>query len=76
MMLVAFVGCGQNAPAEQSATAAPAESVEATDAPTEAQTEAAPVVLNVVGSTSVGPVIEALKEKYIAANPHVTINVA
>ncbi len=77
MMLVAFVGCGQTTPVEESATVTPSESVEATEASAEAPTEAPaePVVLNVVGSTSVGPVIEALKEKYIAANPNVTINV-
>ena len=61
MMLVTFAGCGQ------------AETTRESPASTEALAE--PVVLNVVGSTSVGPVIEALAEKYIAANPHVTINV-
>ncbi len=77
MMLMAFAGCGQatpSAPAEGSVTeAADAPSVEATEAPAEAPAE--PVVLNVVGSTSVGPAIEAMAELYIAANPNVTINV-
>lgn len=79
MMLVAFVGCGQTTPAAESSApvATEAPSVEATEAPSVEATEAPaePVVLNVVGSTSVGPVIEALAEKYIAANPNVTINV-
>ena len=59
MMLVAFAGCGQ---------------AETTQDPP-ASTETPTVVLNVVGSTSIGPAIEALAERYIEANPHVTINV-
>ena len=76
MMLVAFVGCGQAAPSLSAES--PAPTVEATEAAAESPSEASsaePVVLNVVGSTSVGPVIEALAEKYIAAHPNVTINV-
>lgn len=80
MMLVAFVGCAQSTPAEESpaATEAPAVTEAPSEEPTTEASEevsAEPVVLKVAGSTSVGPVIEALAEKYTAANPHVTIDV-
>ena len=76
MMLVAFVGCGQAAPSPSDESPAPsAEATEAAGASSSEASSAEPVVLNVVGSTSVGPVIEALAEKYIAVHPNVTINV-
>ncbi len=78
MMIVAFAGCGQAAPSESAESSAPAAteapSVEATEAPTEAPS-AEPVVLKAAGSTSVGPVLEALVELYIAENPNVSIDV-
>ena len=62
MMLVAFVGCGQATPSASAESSAPAVSESASEpaevsseAPSE-EVSAEPVVLNVVGSTSVGSV--------------------
>ncbi len=80
MVLVAamlFAGCGQatdttspSQSAEQSVSAEVSQS-----ASPEVSESAEPVMIKVAGSTSVGPVIEALAEKYMAAHSNVTINV-
>ena len=80
MVLVAamlFTGCGQ-----ATDTTSPSQSAEQSvstedsqTASTEVSESAEPVIIKVAGSTSVGPVIEALAEKYTAAHPNVTINV-
>ncbi len=77
-MVAAFVGCAPaaNEPVatEAPATEAPAAEAPATEAPaTEAPAE--PVSIKTAGSTSVGPVMEALAELYTAANPNVEITV-
>jgi phosphate transport system substrate-binding protein len=79
-MVAAMAGCGTSTPAP-SATEAPAatdapavsEAPAATDASSEAPAEN--VTIKTAGSTSVGPVIEALAEKYMAANSNVEITV-
>lgn len=77
MMLVAFVGCGQATPSASAESSAPAvseaPSVEATEASTE--TLAEPVLIKAAGSTSVGPVLQALAETYMGENKNWTINV-
>lgn len=83
MVLAAiFAGCGTSAP---STSAPPAATENASVAPTEAATEAAsqapteapaePVSIKTAGSTSVGPVMEALAEMYNAKYPNVEIDV-
>ena len=81
-MVAALVGCGTPAAQESDAsTTAPATSAAAvaTTAPaTSAPASEAPaekVAIKGAGSTSVGPVIEALAEKYMAENPNVEITV-
>jgi phosphate transport system substrate-binding protein len=80
-MVAAMAGCGSTATPDTSASTAPsateAPSKAATEAPTEAATEAPaePVSIKTAGSTSVGPVIEALAEKYMAEFPNVEITV-
>ena len=81
-MVAAMAGCGSSATPDTSASTAPS----ATEAPpvaasTEASVEASaeapaePVSIKTAGSTSVGPVMEALAEKYMAENPNVEITV-
>ncbi len=79
MMLVAFAGCGQAvssaSPSAQSSAPTEAPTQAPTEAPTQAPTEAQPVLIKAAGSTSVGPVLEALAEEYTKQNPNWTINV-
>ncbi len=78
-MVTALVGCGTPAAETPAATKAPATEAPATEAPaTEApatEASAEPVSLITAGSTSVAPVMEALVELYVAANPNVEITV-
>ncbi len=72
-----FTGCGN---ASQTASESASESVSASEAASVSPSEAASpsleeVLIQVAGSTSVGPVIEALAEKYMEAHPNVSINV-
>ena len=86
-LLFAFVGCAKTDTVEDTTEDTTQDTTEdvaqdttedttgdATEEDT-TQEEAEAVVIKVAGSTSVGPVIEALAEKYTAANPNVTINV-
>lgn len=83
MVLAAiFAGCGTSAPAASNTPAATqnestAPSQDPTEAPTQAPTEipAEPVSIKTAGSTSVGPVMEALAEMYNAKYPNVEIDV-
>lgn len=75
-MALLFTACAQNntTPSETVSESAPV--VSASEQPSESpseQHEAA--IIKVAGSTSVGPVIEALAEKYMATHSWVTINV-
>ncbi len=63
-MVAALVGCG-----------APAAEIPAPTEASEMEATAEPVALKTAGSTSVAPVIEALVELYVAANPNVEITV-
>ncbi len=63
-MVAALVGCGTPAAETPAATDA-----SATEVPAE------PIALKTAGSTSVAPVMEALVELYVAANPNVEITV-
>ena len=83
-LLFAFVGCAQNTDTTEETTDVEATDetvVESTDTPTDEATDeetdetAEEVVIKVAGSTSVGPVIEALAEMYIEDHPNVTIDV-
>jgi|AGTN01.1.fsa_nt_gi ABC-type phosphate transport system, periplasmic component len=72
-----FAACGQTG-AETSGS--PSQSVSAgetasTKPSTEASKPAEPVNIKAAGSTSVGPALEALAEKYMAAHTNVTIDV-
>lgn len=79
MVLVAallFAGCGQATDtASPSQSAEQSVSAEVSQSAPETSEAAEPVIIKVAGSTSVGPVIEALAEKYMAAHTNVTINV-
>ena len=69
-----FAGCGQTTEESASASQSADQSVQqSTEQSTEQSAE--DVMIKIAGSTSVGPVIEALAEKYMAAHPNVTINV-
>jgi phosphate transport system substrate-binding protein len=75
-----FTGCANTdttPSAETSAAASPSVSTAPQSPSTEASASESleEVVIKVAGSTSVGPVIEALAEIYTEAHPNVTINV-
>jgi len=81
MVLVAallFAGCGQatntTSPSQSAEQSKSAEVSQSSSAP-ETSEAAEDVMIKIAGSTSVGPVIEALAEKYMEAHPNVTINV-
>lgn len=76
-MALLFTACAQpDTTPSETASESPAESVAASVEPSvEATPEPEEVIIKVAGSTSVGPVIEALAEKYMEAKPWVTINV-
>ncbi len=73
-MLVAFTGCGTPAAQTPPATEAPAADAPATEVPA-ADAPAQQVSIKTAGSTSVGPVVEALAERYMAAHQNVEISV-
>lgn len=81
LLATALVGCA--APAAPQATAAPAPAAtaapvaEATAAPAATEAPAAPLSgnLKVIGSTSVGPLMVAIKDMFIETNKDVTIDV-
>ena len=76
-MALLFAACAQTdtTPSETASESA-AETVSASVEPSvEATPEPEKVNIKVAGSTSVGPVIEALAEKYMEAKPWVTITV-
>ena len=75
-MALLFTACAQNdtTPSETASESA-SQSVSAEQPSTEATPEPEEVIIKIAGSTSVGPVIEALAEKYMEARPWVTINV-
>jgi phosphate transport system substrate-binding protein len=81
MALVAvmlFAGCGQatdTTSPSQSVEQSVSASVSASQSASTQTSDAEPVIIKVAGSTSVGPVIEALAEKYMGAHTNVTINV-
>ena len=76
-----FTGCAntdtttstETSAATSASTAASAEQSQSMEASASESMEE--VILKIAGSTSVGPVIEALAEKYTEAHPNVTINV-
>lgn len=76
-MALLFAACAQNntTPSETASESA-SQSVETSQQPSESPSEQhEEAIIKVAGSTSVGPVIEALKEKYAETHPWVTINV-
>jgi len=81
-LVAAMAGCGTSTPVPSateapSAAVAPATSAPATESAS-TETSAATgekVTIKTAGSTSVGPVIEALAEKYMAENKNVEITV-
>ncbi len=77
VLLIAALAAGCAAPASSPsapATTAPT-TAPATTAPATATTEALSGKITVVGSTSVGPYIDALAKNFMTKNPGVTINV-
>ena len=68
-----FTGCGQTQESNSASQSADQSVQQSTEQSTEQSAEE--VILKVAGSTSVGPVIEALAEMYKTAHPNVTINV-
>ena len=80
LLLFICMGCGSSTTAEQAEPTGAVSAVSPAQKPTAVSTPSPtltpePVMITVEGSTSVGPVIEALAEKYMRDHPNVTIKV-
>ncbi len=67
LMLVSAAGCGSTAPGDKTATTQ--------TAPAQQTTSAAKTMIQVIGSTSVEPLMTALSDRYSAQNPNVSLQI-